>query len=742
MKLLQTFNNLPIRYKLLFSYTLAFLLTLTAVTTVIYVVVRKSIEENIESELKNSTATLLNMVRTSAAVSLKNYLRAVSEKNRDIAQFFYLGYKEGILPEDEARIRASQVLLNQQIGKSGYIYCIDSSSVLRVHPKNALIGADISEYSFAREQGMRKNGYLEYEWKNPGESHERPKALYMTWFEPWDWIISVTAYREEFSELVKVDDFRESVLSLQFGKTGYSYVMDLKGNLIIHPKLEGENVLDEKNPGNRFFIQEILKQKNGKIIYSWKNPEENYPREKLVIFNHIPEFDWIVASSSYLDELYTPLRMIRNTIFITLIISLVLLFFISLRISASITEPLRELMKRFFSVPAGDFTVRIESMSHDEAGQLAGYFNSFMERLETYSNSLRAEISERRQAEQALRLSEEMFSKAFSLSPNGLAIISWEDRRFINVNASFLRAIGSSETDVLGKHFSEITFLQHQDERDAMFATLEKSGKLRNYETGFVTKKGENRLALISGDFIELWNERCILATLEDITDIRRLEERILDIGEKERQKIGQDLHDDLCPHLIGIEVLTKVLQHKLERASSPEAAAADSIRNLIKDAIRKTRAMARGLCPVHLVEQGFEFSLEELAKNTQYVFGILCEFRYNRPVVFRNQTDAIHLFYITQEAVYNAIKHGRASRISIDLLVTADQSVSLKIIDDGTGISDVNASRGMGLRIMNFRAKKIGASFDIQINSRGGTTVGISFKTAPANPVHGEIYV
>ena len=741
MKLLQTLNNLPIRYKLLFSYTLAFLLTLTAVTASIYVAVRKNIEENIESELKNSTAAILNMVRTSAAVSLKNYLRAVSEKNRDIAQFFHLQCKEGKLSQEEAQHRAAQVLLNQQIGKSGYIYCIDSTSILRVHPKNALIGADISEYGFAREQRMRKNGYLEYEWKNPGESHERPKALYMTWFEPWDWIISVTAYREEFSELVRVDDFRESVLSLQFGKTGYSYVMDLKGNLIIHPKLEGENVLTEKDAGNRFFIQEILRQKNGKILYSWKNPEEEYPREKLVIFNHIPEFDWIVASSSYLDELYTPLRMIRNTIFITLIISLVLLFFISLHISESITQPLRELMKRFSSVPAGDFTVRIEPRSRDEAGQLAAYFNAFMDRLETYSSNLRAEISERRQAELALRLSEEMFSKAFSLSPNGLAIISREDRRFINVNASFLRAIGISENEVQERHFSEITFLQHPEERETMFASLEKNGKLRNYETGFMTKKGEKRLALISADFIELWNERCILATLEDITEIRRLEERILDIGEKERQKIGQDLHDDLCPHLIGIEVLTKVLQQKLERASREEAVAADSIRNLIKDAIRKTRAMARGLCPVHLVEHGFESSLEELAKNTQYVFGILCEFRYNRPVKFGNRPDAIHLFYITQEAVYNAIKHGRASRISIELDVT-DQAVYLKIIDDGTGISDVNASRGMGLRIMNFRAKKIGACFDIRLNSRGGTTVSISFKTAPPNPVHGEIYV
>lgn len=729
MNIFRKLKNLPIGYKLLFSYTLTFILTITAASVVIYYAVRKNIEHNIESELKNSTATLLNMVRTSAAVSLKNYLRAVAEKNREIVMHFYFQHMQGQLSEKQAMRQAAEVLLHQSIGHSGYIYCIDSKSILRVHPKSELMGTDISEYDFAKEQGMRKNGFLKYKWRNPGEERERPKALYMIWFEPWDWIISVTAYREEFSELVRVDDFRESVLSLQYGKSGYSYVMDQKGNLIIHPKLEGENVFEEKEAGNRFFVQEILAVKNGKITYSWKNPEEKYPREKLVIFNHIPEFDWIVASSSYMDELYSPLRMIRNTIFITLLISLLLLFFISLRFSASITEPLRELMKRFSAVPAGDFSQRIIPRSRDEVGQLAVYFNSFMERLETYSNNLRAQISERRQAEHALRLSEEMFSKAFGLSPNGLAIISWNDRRFINVNTSFLKAVGAGKEDLPGKKFSDIPFLLSAAEKENMFAALEEKGKLRNYETEFFTRKGEKRLALISADFIELWNEPCILATLEDITDIRRLEEKILDIGEKERQKIGQDLHDDLCPHLIGIEVLTKVLQKKMEKKNYAEIPDAENIRKLIQDAIGKTRGMARGLCPVHMVKHGFESSVEELAKNTQNVFGILCEFRHRHTVFFRKSSDATHLFYITQEAVYNAIKHGKASRISIELSRNGP-SVLLQIRDDGIGISGRGQNRGMGLRIMQFRAQKIGASLDIRKNTKGGTTVSLSFKS------------
>ncbi len=80
---------------------------------------------------------------------------------------------------------------------------------------------------------------MEYDWQNPTEDHPRAKALYMTYFAPWDWIISVSSYRLEFKELINVEDFRDSIMSLKFGQTGYSYVIDTKGRLVLHPKLKG-----------------------------------------------------------------------------------------------------------------------------------------------------------------------------------------------------------------------------------------------------------------------------------------------------------------------------------------------------------------------------------------------------------------------------------------------------------------------------------------------------------------------
>ncbi len=232
-----------------------------------YFLVRKTVEANIESELANTTTNILNMVRTAAQASIRNRLRAVATTNRSVAAFFYAEYKAGRMTEEEAKASAEAALKSQTIGTTGYIYCLNSKGVLVMHPKPALLGKDISEYRFVQEQMQRREGYLEYEWRNPGEISARPKALYMVYFEPWDWIISASSYREEFTELISVEDFRASVLSLRFGETGYSYVLDGKGHIVIHPYLSGDLYDAEDSTGFKF-VHVICRTKSGKIVYT------------------------------------------------------------------------------------------------------------------------------------------------------------------------------------------------------------------------------------------------------------------------------------------------------------------------------------------------------------------------------------------------------------------------------------------------------------------------------------------
>ncbi len=382
------FRDINIRSKLIFAYSVLFILILILSNSAIYFLVKQSIEKNIESELKNSTASIRNMVETAANVSIKNHLRAIAWKNKEIVGDIYGKYESGEITENQARNQATNVLLSQTIGKTGYIYCLNSNGVIQVHPERSLIGKNIANYTFAREQISRQEGYIEYDWRNPGETDQRPKALYMTLFKPWDWIISVSSYREEFKNLVNVSDFKGYILALKFGDTGYSYVIDSKGNGIIHPLQPNVNIWNSEDSEGRFFIQEMCRKKNGRIIYAWQNPGEKVPREKLVIFSYLPEFDWIVASSSYFEEIYRPLVVIRYIIMVSAVIALILILPITMWIGSFIINPLQRAVSIFQSAKEGDFSIRMEVKSADEIGQLSCCFNEFMDKLQAYSDKL------------------------------------------------------------------------------------------------------------------------------------------------------------------------------------------------------------------------------------------------------------------------------------------------------------------------------------------------------------------
>lgn len=389
------FFNLPFRFKILLCLIVVIVTATVSSGFFVERKVRFIIKENITSELENTSSSIRDAILTTASASIKNRLRGIAEKNLDIASYFYRLQQAGQLSENEAREKATAILLSQVIGRTGYIYCVNSLGVIMVHPEPSLYSKDISTFAFIGQQLKTREGYLEYEWKNPSDKVKRPKALYMVYFEPWDWIISVSSYREEFKYLINVADFRNSVLDRRFGATGYSYLIDLQGTLILHPTLEGTNIYGSMDADGRMFIEELCRQKNGSIIYPWKNPDEIIARNKLVIFSYIPEYEWIIASSSYLEEFYQPLRSIRTIIMSTIIATLLVILPFALWISSLITHPLRNLMVKLDEGARGNLSVRMDVTTKEEIGKLAGYFNQFMSRQEQHHRELESRVKER-----------------------------------------------------------------------------------------------------------------------------------------------------------------------------------------------------------------------------------------------------------------------------------------------------------------------------------------------------------
>jgi signal transduction histidine kinase len=220
-----------------------------------------------------------------------------------------------------------------------------------------------------------------------------------------------------------------------------------------------------------------------------------------------------------------------------------------------------------------------------------------------------------------------------------------------------------------------------------------------------------------------------IRARLELLERSQQLEEEIISISEREQQRIGRDLHDDVCQYLAAIGFTASMLDQELQKESPTLAKTAGEIANLLQDAARRTRDLARGLSPVDRDEGGLESALDELSVSTSKLAGISCAFICLGLVQIRDNTQAIHLFRIAQEALSNALKHGRAKAVII-ALEAGDGACSLRISDDGIGF-DANGSekKGMGLSIMRYRARMIGGTLEIQPNAPAGTVVACTIE-------------
>jgi len=208
--------------------------------------------------------------------------------------------------------------------------------------------------------------------------------------------------------------------------------------------------------------------------------------------------------------------------------------------------------------------------------------------------------------------------------------------------------------------------------------------------------------------------------------EMARLERQVIAVSQEERSKIGRDLHDGLGSHLSGVEMLSKVLEKKLEEDTPDKAVELGRIRRLIREAIEKTRRLAHGLYPVHIIEQGLEASIEEFIAEIESLYPVQCRLTCCSIGEPLDNNAATHVYYIIREAVFNAARHGKAGNISITM--EKDQGrLLITIEDDGQGISDTTHPQGMGLHIMKYRAKAIKATLSIHSGEENGTVVSLS---------------
>jgi signal transduction histidine kinase len=172
--------------------------------------------------------------------------------------------------------------------------------------------------------------------------------------------------------------------------------------------------------------------------------------------------------------------------------------------------------------------------------------------------------------------------------------------------------------------------------------------------------------------------------------------------------------------------LLSKALQQQLRDETPERAEQLGTIRNLIRDAIEKTRRLSQGLYPVHVIEYGLEAAIEELVVEVEKMFKVNFDLSWVGGEKLLGTNTATNLHYIIREAVFNAARHGKPKNIGVYVRVD-DNGFSVKIVDDGIGFEGTPAAKGMGFHTMQYRAKAIGATLSIQSAKEGGTVISVS---------------
>ena len=178
------------------------------------------------------------------------------------------------------------------------------------------------------------------------------------------------------------------------------------------------------------------------------------------------------------------------------------------------------------------------------------------------------------------------------------------------------------------------------------------------------------------------------------------------------------------CALPICLSYLARSLAKKLAQKSLTEAAEANAIADRLQQALRSVRGAIQGLVPVDVDAHGLMAALHRLAASTCEMFQIDCRFECDQPVAIGDNRLATHLYRIAQEATHNAVKHAGASHIVLSLVIN-EERLELSVRDDGTGWSEASRrSDGMGVHIMQYRARAIGGRLEIQPAAEGGTVV------------------
>jgi signal transduction histidine kinase len=638
------------------------------------------------------------------------------------------------------------------------------------------IVGDISKIVSEKEAGLYR-----YTLKKPAYPGELfPKISFVKYFPPLDWFIGAAIYSDDLEEALK-HEVLARIQNIQFGKDGEVFCFRLDGTILTNQneRLVGRSIsslvdADGKKYGDALYHASTTGSQDGYVHYTIQKEGWDSRQQKLCYVQVYQEWGWGLGAAMFMDameqsiknETETYRRISFKNVFtfivlfaVAVIFLLLSTFFYSLKIKQGISR-----FTTFFRA-ATDSKEKIstEDLVFREFEDLSHLANRMVE--DRIRNELLIHRDELR-LDTLLRLG--MMEK-YSLQDKYDFIL----RRIVQITRSeegYLALVNSTQSHITICSFivSNEADVVTRDGELNQARTVEEGGLPGNAvmrKTAVIvnsqgsspgncypyTKEvfrhldvpiyNDGKIVVVAGvcnngEKYDNSDIRQMTMLLEGMwlhvlrqcseEELARLERQIIAVSEEERSNIGRNLHDDLGSHLTGVELLSKALEQRLSVEAPERSKQLGTIRDLIKDAIEKTRRLSHGLYPVHVIEYGLESAIEELVVEVENIFKVNFDLSWEGAGDSLGKNTATHLHYIIREAVFNAARHGKPQNIGVYVQVE-EGKFSVRIVDDGIGVDATPGATGLGFHTMKYRAKAIGAVLVISSGKEGGTLISVT---------------
>lgn len=293
---------------------------------------------------------------------------------------------------------------------------------------------------------------------------------------------------------------------------------------------------------------------------------------------------------------------------------------------------------------------------------------------------------------------------------------------------------GYSQEEVLGENIKILMPPPYSEEHNDYMKNYLETGERKiigiGREVRGKRKNGEVFPMTLSVSEIKVNGNIIFTGIIRDVSEQRRLENEILQISEEERRKIGQELHDGLGQMLTGIGLIAQNLANKLKSNELPGAEDVQEIADMVHEADQQARSLSHGLVHMEIEQEGLSIALQQLCRRAKRLFNIDCHLDIDTTIEseieIKDKVAVLHLYRIVQEAISNAVKHGYATKVRVELF-SNNRYLQLKVIDNGIGFSSTNnkkEEKGIGLNTMIYRANLLGGNIDIDQTSEGHTII------------------